>query len=300
MTPPTSSPPLWPGLALAIVGAITFSGKSIIVKLAYGYGADAITVIMLRMAFALPLFVLMAWWAGRNRPPMRGRDLAAVVGLGMLGYWLSSTLDFIGLQDTTASLNRLIQYLTPTFVMALAWALDGKRFSTRQLVAMAISYAGVLVVFGREIGDFGPNVARGAAFVLASSVTYALYLTYSGQLVQRLGALRLVGWATSVACLCCIVQFLLLRPAQLVVDLPLPVIWLSILNAILCTAVPVLLVMMAIERIGPALTSQTGMIGPLSTIGMGAVLLGEPFTGWVAVGTVLCVAGIWTFTTARR
>lgn len=300
MTPPTSSPTLWPGLAFAIVGAITFSGKSIIVKLAYSYGADAITVIMLRMAFALPLFMLMAWWAGRKRSPMRGRDLAAVVGLGMLGYWLSSTLDFIGLQDTTASLNRLIQYLTPTFVMALAWALDGKRFSTRQLVAMAISYAGVLVVFGREIGDFGPNVARGAAFVLASSVTYAFYLTYSGQLVQRLGALRLVGWATSVACLCCIVQFLLLRPVQLVVELPLPVIWLSILNAIVCTAVPVLLVMMAIERIGPALTSQTGMIGPLSTIAMGAMLLGEPFTGWVAVGTVLCVAGIWTFTTAKR
>lgn len=300
MTQTDSSPPLWPGLAFAVLGAITFSGKSIIVKLCYRYGADAITVIMLRMLFSLPLFVLMAWWAGRGKPPMRGRDLASVIGLGLLGYWLSSTLDFIGLQDVTASLNRLIQYLTPTFVMALAWMLYGKSFTRRQVLAMAISYAGVALVFGREIGHVGPNVVRGGAFVLASAVSYAFYLTYSGQLVQRIGALRLVGWATTVACVCCIVQFLLLRPVQVFLDLPPPVLWLSVLNGVLCTAVPVLLVMMAIERLGPALTSQTGMIGPLSTIAMGTVLLGEPFTGWVAVGTVLCVAGIWTFTTAKR
>jgi drug/metabolite transporter (DMT)-like permease len=296
---PTS---LWPGLAFAIVGAIAFSGKAIIVKLSYRYGggADAITVIMLRMLFALPLFVLMAWWAGRDRPPMRGRDLAGVIVLGMLGYWLSSTLDFIGLQDITASLNRLIQYLTPTMVLVLGWLLYGKRFTRLQVVAMGISYCGVLLVFGREIGDFGPNVVRGAALVFASSLTYAVYLVYSGQLVQRIGSMRLVGWATSVACICCIVQFLVLRPVQQAVELPAPVLWLGVLNAVVCTAVPVLLVMMAVERLGPALTSQTGMIGPLSTIAMGALLLGEPFTGWVAVGTVLCVAGIWTFTRAGR
>ena len=165
---------------------------------------------------------------------------------------------------------------------------------------MAISYTGVLLVFGREIGDFGPNVARGAAFVLVSSITYAFYLTYSGQLVQRLGSLRLVGWATSVACICCIVQFLVLRPVQVVIDLPSPVIWLSVLNAIACTAVPVLLVMMAVERVGAAVTAQTGMVGPLSTIAMGALLLGEPFTGWTAVGTVLVLAGIYVFTRPAR
>ena len=300
MTQASQPPPLWPGLAFAIVGAITFSGKSIIVKLAYRHGADAITVIMLRMLFALPLFLLMAWWAGRGQPRMSGRDCASVIGLGFMGYYFSSTLDFIGLQYVTASLNRLIQYLTPTFVLVLGWLLHGNRFTKRHLVAMAISYSGVLLVFGRETGDFGQHVVFGAALVLTSSVSYAFYLTYSGQLVKRVGSLRLVGWATSVACVCCIVQFLVLRPVQVALDLPPPVIWLSVLNAIVCTAVPVLLVMMAIERIGPALTSQTAMIGPLSTIGMGILLLGEPFTGWVAVGTLLCVAGIWTFTRVPR
>jgi drug/metabolite transporter (DMT)-like permease len=123
---------------------------------------------------------------------------------------------------------------------------------------------------------------------------------YSGKLVQRLGSLRLVGLATTVACLCCIAQYALLRPLGSALDVAPPVLWLSVLNATLCTAVPVLLVMMAIERIGPALSAQTGMIGPLSTIAMGVVILDEPFTGWIVAGTALVVAGIWVFTRGGR
>jgi drug/metabolite transporter (DMT)-like permease len=142
-------------------------------------------------------------------------------------------------------------------------------------------------------------VALGALLVFASTISYAIYLVYSGQLVQRLGSLRLVGLATSVACVCCIVQFLLLRPVNVALSVAPEVVWLSLLNATLCTAVPVLLVMMAIERIGPAIAAQTGMIGPLSTIFMGVWLLDEPFTGWLALGTVLVIAGIFAVSRAR-
>jgi len=135
--------------------------------------------------------------------------------------------------------------------------------------------------------------------VFISAISYALYLTYSGELVQRLGSLRLVGLATSVACLLCILQFVLLRPLA-AAEVAMPVIWLSLLNAIACTAVPVLLVMMAIERIGAGLTAQVGMVGPMSTILMGVWLLGEPFTLWIAAGTVLVVAGIFVFSRAAR
>jgi len=114
-----------------------------------------------------------------------------------------------------------------------------------------------------------------------------------------LGALRLVGLATSVACLLCLLQFVLLRPLSAAVVAP-EVIWLSILNATLCTAAPVLMVMMAIERVGASLTAQTGMVGPMSTILMGVVILGEPFTAWVAAGTVLVIAGIFVVTRAGR
>ncbi|WBY03462.1 DMT family transporter [Ramlibacter tataouinensis] len=300
-TPADAAPArLLPGLALAVAGAIAFSGKAIIVKLAYRYGVDAVTLIMLRMLFALPLFAGMAWWASRGKPPLSRRDWLGVIGLGVSGYYLSSFLDFAGLQYITASLERLILYLNPTLVLLLGWLLYRKPFSRVQLAGMAISYAGVLLVFGQEVGMAGPEVAWGATLVFASTITYAIYLVYSGQLVQRLGSLRLVGLATSVACVFCIVQFLLLRPLEVAFGVAPEVVWLSVLNATLCTAVPVLLVMMAIERMGPALTAQTGMIGPLSTIAMGALILGEPFTGWIVAGTALVIAGIWVFTRARR
>jgi EamA-like transporter family. len=161
---------------------------------------------------------------------------------------------------------------------------------------MAISYVGVVLVFGVEAQMAGSNVVLGVLLVFASTVCYAVYMVYSGELVRRLGSLRLVGLATSVACLCCIVQFLALRPVSVALAVAPEVVWLSLLNAVAGTAVPVLLVMMAIERIGAALTSQTGMIGPLATILLGVWLLGEPFTVWVAGGTALVIAGIFVFT----
>jgi drug/metabolite transporter (DMT)-like permease len=289
-----------PGLALAATGAIAFSGKAIIVKLAYRYGADAVTVIMFRMLFALPIFAAMAWWASRGKPPLTGRDWWGVVGLGVSGYYLSSFLDFVGLQYITASVERLILYLNPTLVLLLAWLLYGKPWRWPQLAGMAVSYAGVVLVLGHEARLEGSNVALGATLVFGSAISYAVYLVYSGELVQRLGSLRLVGLATSVACICCIAQFVVLRPIASAGEVAPQVVWLSLLNAVACTAVPVLLVMMAIERIGAALAAQTGMIGPMSTIGMSVWLLGEPFTAWLAAGTVLVIAGIFVFSRAAR
>jgi drug/metabolite transporter (DMT)-like permease len=287
------------GLAFALAGAIAFSGKAIIVKLSYRYGVDAVTLIMYRMLFALPLFAGMAWWAGRGKPPLSRRDWAAVAGLGFCGYYLSSFLDFLGLQYVTASLERLILYLNPTMVLLFGWLLYRRPWTAGQLAGMAISYAGVALVFGQELRIAGGNVALGSALVFASTVSYALYMVYSGQVVQRLGSLRLVGLATSVACVCCIVQFLLLRPVDAALRVAPEVVWLSVLNASLGTAVPVLLVMMAIERIGAAGTAQAGMVGPLSTILLGVWLLDEPFTAWLVAGTVLVLAGIYVFTRGR-
>ena len=285
-------------MVCAVLGAIAFSGKAIIVKLAYRYGVDAVTLIMYRMLFALPLFAIMAWWAGRGKPALSMRDWLGVVALGFCGYYLSSYLDFAGLSYISAGLERLILYLNPTLVLALGWLLYRKTASRRQLVGLAISYLGVMLVFGVEVmthGAGGNQVWWGASLVFMSAVSYAIYLVYSAQFVQRIGALRLVGLATSFACLFCIAQFLVARPLS-AAAVPMPVIWLSVLNATLCTAVPVLLIMLAIERLGAATVAQTGMIGPLSTILMGVWLLGEALTPVMVVGTALVLTGIYVFT----
>jgi drug/metabolite transporter (DMT)-like permease len=287
------------GLLLAAAGSIAFSGKAIIVKLAYRHGVDAITLVMFRMLFALPFFIAMAWWAGRHQAPLTRNDWLGVLGLGFSGYYLSSFLDFLGLQYISASLARLILYLNPTLVLVLGWVLYKRKITYRQGMAMAVSYCGVLLVFGHEVSLVGENIALGTILVFGGAITYALYLTYSGQLVQRLGSLRLAGLATTVACFICILQFALLKPVTALNVAP-EVIWLSMLNATACTVLPVLMIMMAIERIGPGLTSQIGMIGPLSTLTMGAFFLNETFNLWILMGTVLVLGGVFWVTKAPK
>ncbi len=299
-------PAPWQGVALAAAGSVAFSGKAIIVKLAYRHGVDAVTLIMYRMLFALPLFVGLAWWAGRGRPALTRRDWLAVCGLGFSGYYLASFLDFAGLQYISASLERLILYLNPTLVLLLGVLLMGQRVSARQLAAMAVGYAGVLLVFGRELLQGSPggaaaapgDTALGTVLVLGGALSYAVYLVYSGREVARLGALRLTGWATSVACGLCIAQFGLLRPLSAAAVAP-EVLWLSLLNATLCTFAPVIMVMLAIERVGATLTAQTGMVGPLSTVLLAWWLLGEPLDASLALGTGFVLAGVWLLARAR-
>jgi drug/metabolite transporter (DMT)-like permease len=288
------------GLLLAVLGAVAFSGKAIIVKLAYRHGVDAVTVIMLRMAMALPLFAGMGWWASRGRPALTAGDWGGVLALGFCGYYLASFLDFLGLQYISAGLERLILYINPTLVLLLGWLLQRKPVQGRQWLAMALSYTGVCLVFGQEAHLTGPQVAWGSGLVLLSAVSYALYLFYSGEMVQRLGSLRLVGLATTVACLLCVTQYLVLRPWGDVWLVPEPVLWLSLLNALACTVAPVLLVMMAIERVGAGLVSQTGMVGPMSTLALGALFLDEPFNGHVLLGTMLVLGGVFWMTRRPR
>ncbi len=290
--------PTGPGLLLAAAGAIAFSGKAIIVKLAYRHGVDAVTLIMYRMLFALPLFAGLAWWAGRGKPALTRRDVQAVAGLGFSGYYLASFLDFAGLQYISASLERLILYLNPTLVLLFGVLFFGQKVKRAQLVALAVSYAGVLLVFGHELKLTGPNTALGAALVFGSAISYAVYLAYSGQEVRRLGALRLTGLATLVACVLCLLQFVLLRPMSAALVAP-EVLWLSVLNATVCTFAPVLMVMLAIERIGATLTAQVGMIGPLSTVLMGVVILDEAMNLLILAGTALVLLGVGLLARAR-
>lgn len=289
------------GIICAIVGAIAFSGKSIIIKLAYQHGVDAVTLLMFRMLFAMPFFVVIGLWAGRGKAALTRRDWLGVLLLAFVGYYLGSFLDFAGLQYITASLGRLIMYLNPTLVLLIGFFVLGKRVSLRQAGAMAVSYAGIALVFGHELYLTGAaknalaahDIWLGSGLVFLAALSYAVYLLYSGELVKRVGGIRLASLATSVAALMCVLQFVLLRSLDMALQAQSVVLWLSLLNAVVCTVLPVLLVMMAVERIGPALASQIGMIGPVATLAMGAVVLDEPLTLWVMVGTVLVIGGVW-------
>lgn len=283
---------LLPGILMALVGAILFSGKAVLAKLMYRHGADAVMVITLRMLIAFPIFVGMAWWAGRGKPKLTRADYKSIALLGSTGYYFASYTDFMGLQYIGVNLERMILYLAPTLVLVMGFVMFRRKVSAKQLVAVAVSYLGVGIVFGHEMEQQSSNILLGSALVFSSALFYGIYLLYSGEAVSRIGSLRLAGWATSFACVLTLLTFVVIRPIDSIVA-PAPILWFSLLNAIACTAAPVLLVMMAIERIGPTLAAQTGMVGPLSTIGFGVVLLGETFTPWLVLGTAVVVLGIW-------
>ena len=282
------------GVALAALGAIAFSGKAIIVKLAYRYGADAVTLIALRMVFALPLFAAAALWMQRSQSqsPLQRGDVWRIVALGFLGYYLASFLDFLGLQYITATLERLILYLNPTLVVLLGALFLSRRAGRRQVFALALSYLGVVLALSHDFRLGGSNILVGSALVFASALAYALYLVGSGELVLRIGSIRLTAYASCVACAFCLLQFFLTRPLGALV-VPAPVYWLSALNGVACTVLPVFGVMMAIARIGAPAAAQIGMIGPVSTIVLSAVFLGEEMGPWQISGTVLVLAGVF-------
>jgi len=300
--PPEPSPPqpnrLVAGLVFATIGAILFSGKGILAKLMFQAGADAVIVITLRMMFALPIFIIMAWWGGRGRPPLTRRDLMSATFLGFIGYYFSAYIDFIGLQYISVNLERMILYLSPTVVLLINRFVFGRPVTWKQVLAVGITYAGEAIVFGHELGHQQGNIALGSFLVFVSAALYAVYLIYSGETLHRVGSVRLAGVASLAASVFTLLTFVAIRPLDQIIATPY-VMWMSLANAMCCTAVPVLLVMMGIERIGPALAGQIGMIGPLSTVFMSILVLGEPFTVSLAIGTVVVVTGIWLLTRWR-
>lgn len=286
------------GLAIAIVGAILFSTKAIVAKLLYRYHIDAVTLIAFRMIFSLPFFAAIALWKARTQPALTGRERGQIVFLGLIGYYLSSFLDFLGLQYISAGLERLILFLTPSFVLLLSMIFLKKRITAMEWLALGTAYLGTVLVFLHDARAGGSNILLGGAFVLGSAVTYAVYLLMTGELVRRVGSMRLVAYAMCVSSVACILQFFLLRPASLLVQ-PAAVYGLSFLNAVMCTVFPVFLTMAAVARIGAPTTSQAGMIGPVSTLFLGALILGEPLTGIQLAGTALVLAGIYLLSRKR-
>lgn len=280
------------GLAIAIAGAILFSTKAIVAKLIYRYHVDAVTLIAFRMLFSLPFFLAVACWKMRTDIPLSRIERVRIVVLGLIGYYLSSFLDFLGLQYITAGLERLILFLTPSFVLLISVLFLKKKISRLEWMALATSYFGMVLVFIHDARVGGANVMVGGAFVLGSAVTYALYLLASGEMVRRVGALRLVSYAMCVSSAACILQFIVLRPIATLVQ-PLQVYGLSMFNAVFCTVLPVFMTMIAVARIGAGTASQAGMIGPVSTLFLGAIILDEPITGIQLVGTALVLTGIY-------
>jgi drug/metabolite transporter (DMT)-like permease len=279
-----------------VVGVLGFSFKAILVKLAYGWASiDAVTLLTLRMLYAAPMFALMAWWAMRKSSvqPISRRDWWMLAWLGFIGYYVSSLLDFMGLQYITAALERLVLYLYPTMVVLLSAALYGQRIDSRKVIALALSYAGIVLVFAHDLSFGGDNRALwlGGGLVMASALLYSLYLVGAGPVIRRLGSMRFISYAMLISAGFVFAQFVVTRPLSLLAA-PLRLQMLSLAMALLSTVLPTLLIAEAIRRMGADRTSLVGSLGPVFTIVLGYWILGEPMHGIQLVGAALVLAGV--------
>ncbi len=284
-----------PGVWMAAAGAVLFSAKAVVAKFIYREGADALELMALRMLLAAPVFALVAAWHGARAldgSRLGARAWAWIAGLGLLGYYLSSLLDFYGLMYIPAALERLILFMTPTLVLVLGALLLKKPLTTAQLKLSVIAWAGLLLVYAENLRLGGEGLYLGASLVLAAALCYSLYLLYCGEWVQRLGSLRLVAWVMLVSTAFVLLHFLALRSPADLLQLSAAVWGWSLVNAVFCTVLPVFLTMTAVARIGAARTAQLSVLGPIALMISGPLLLDEVPTLLQWVGTAVTLAAL--------
>jgi len=292
------------GYLLAAAGAILFSAKGVLIKLAYGGSVDAITLLTLRMALSAPVFVtigLVTYARARRRgaaAPAVG-DLLRAIGVGLVGYWFASYTDFKGLETLSPQFERLILFTYPLFVVLFGAALFGLPFRRASLGAFAVSYAGLALIFLTDVGDQGAAVAVGVAWVLSSAVAFALYQLLAKPVIGRLGAPLFTSVAMSGAALGTGLQFVATRPlSDLAVSAP--VFQAALAIAIGATVLPTYLMNAALSRISAQANAVIGTLSPVATLILAVLVLGETVTVADVVGTALVVGGVGLFTLLDR
>jgi len=281
------------GLSCALLGAVGFAFKSILVKAAYRYGVDAETFLALRMLYALPWLILMGVAAAHRDPLKLSRfDLLGLALLGLSGYYASSYLDFLGLKYIAASLERVILFIYPTLVVLYSAMQQRRAPSARLLGALGLCYGGVALAVLENLHLGGEHLLLGSALVFASALCYAAYLIGNGTVVGRLGATRVTAWATGCACVLALMQMLVMRgPAALFTP-----VWqvqlLALALSIFATVLPIWLIAEAIRRLGAGPTAVIGSLGPIITVALAVLFLGESVGVLQLIGAVAVIAGV--------
>ncbi|MBF1165831.1 DMT family transporter [Dechloromonas agitata] len=284
-------PASW-GLLLALLAAFGFSLKAIFIKLAYPYGVDAITLLALRMGFALPVFLWVGLAEHKAGAALSRQDWGKLLALGCLGYYGASILDFWGLEYISAGLERLILFTYPTLTILIGVLFQGKPFTRREGIAIVLCYTGIGFAFLHDLNLGEPrSVLIGGALVFASSVSYALYLAGSAPMIGRLGAMRFAALAMLFSTAVTLGHFMAAQPFTAFIQ-PLPVYGWALAMALFATVIPVFALSAAIRRIGAGQASLFGMVGPILTIGFGWWLLGEPISAEQSIGAIFVVVGI--------
>jgi len=280
------------GILLGIIGIVLFSSKAVMVKFAYRYNIDALSMLLLRMLFAFPFYIVIAYVYRKEKKELTSnKDYLWLIFFGFVGYYLASYFDFVGLTYIKASLERIILFIYPTIVLLFnKWFLK-KRITNKQKLAILITYIGIMITFGSEVSISGKNTYLGGFFVLLSAVTYASYLVGSGWLIPKFGVMRFTAYAMLVSCVCVFIHYGTFSKVN-IFNFPWQVYVLGLCIAVFATVIPSFLVSISIKLINSSNFSVIAGIGPISTIILAVIFLNESLTLLQVIGTIVVILGI--------
>lgn len=282
------------GAVLVFLGAVCFSIKAILIKLAYRYHVDATPLLTLRMAFSLPFFLIIPFLHKRNpeKKAVTRRDIWKIIGLGILGYYAASIFDFIGLKYVSASLERLILFIYPTLVLVIQYFVYRTPITLKGYVSLLLTYIGIFIVFREGLAFKGNQLWIGAVFIFGSAVTYASYLVGSGKLIPRIGSVIFNSYAMIVSSLAVIIHYFITGDGNLIFTYQAEVYYYALAIAIISTVIPTFLVSEGINLIGAGRAAIIASVGPVTTIMMDHLYLHEPFSFNQVFGTLFVLAGV--------
>jgi len=287
------------GIVLGILGVVLFSTKAILVKLAYRYEVDTLELLLFRMLFSVPFYIIILLFIQQKRKQVpHQKDLLWIILFGFLGYYMASYFDFLGLNYIKAGLERIILFIYPTIVVVLGYLFFKDKISRRQAIAIGITYLGVLITFWNEVDFTGNKTLWGGFLVFLSAVTYASYLVGSGWLIPKYGVLRFTCYAMLVST-CCVILHYSFNGDWKLWDYPFPVYLYGLLKAIFSTLIPSFLVSESINRLGASHFSILGSLGPVSTIILAYIFLGEQLTYVQLLGMLVVIGGV-TYLSLKR
>jgi drug/metabolite transporter (DMT)-like permease len=281
------------GLLCALASAVGFSIKSILIKSAYRYGVDAETLLAMRMLYSLPFFMAMAAYAARRESTaLTTRDWRDLAVLGFFGYYVASYADFLSLKYITAALARVVLFSYPAIVVVLTAVVQRRRPANHILGALALSYAGIALAVLHDQQLRSPDLPLGVMLAIGSAVSFSIYLLLCGRTLKRIGATRVTAWATGIACIMILAQFAVLRPLASLPAQPWQVHWLALAMALFSTVLPIWLSTQALRRIGASRTAIVSSAGPIVTMFLAWLVLGESVSLSMLAGAVLVILGV--------
>jgi len=270
-----------------------FSAKAIMVKLGYRFDVDTVTLLLLRMVFALPIYLIISFRESKKEGTykLNRKDIFNLIGLGVVGYYLASFFDFYGLKFITASLERLILFIYPTLVIIITAVVLKKKATKIQVYAILITYVGIFIAFADDLKVEGNGLWIGTISIFLSAFTYAIYLVGSGAMIPKLGPVRFTAYAMTVSCFMVILHYMVMNGYE-VWHQPWQVYALGFSMAIFSTVIPSFLISEAIKRLGASNFAIYGSLGPISTIILAVIFLGERIDLYQIIGTIIVIVGV--------